>query len=175
MIKTQGNVTFSLVYVLLGSINPFQQIKDSLQSVRFQKKNHCRYRTYTDPFIPTVETFGNCQRPVSSLGVSQHAQNNKPVKIRTQLVVEVARVIEESHPCHTTYVVCFQMLDFGTSKSNSEVSKSNFVKITSFSKTIYFTGSCFSQCFILFNSSCYQVSFYAINYFGYITNSVQCL
>ena len=32
-------------------------------------------------------------------------------------------------------VVCFQMLDFGTSKSNSEVSKSNSWKITSFLKT----------------------------------------
>ena len=33
-------------------------------------------------------------------------------------------------------VVCLQMLDFGTSKSNSEVSKSNLWKITSFSKTM---------------------------------------
>ena len=33
----------------------------------------------------------NCQRPVFSLGVSQHAQNNKPVNISTKLVVEVAR------------------------------------------------------------------------------------
>ena len=32
-------------------------------------------------------------------------------------------------------VVCFQMLDFETSSSKSEVSKSNSWKITSFSKT----------------------------------------
>ena len=32
-------------------------------------------------------------------------------------------------------VVCFQMLDFETSNSKSEVSKSNSLKITSFSKT----------------------------------------
>ena len=32
-------------------------------------------------------------------------------------------------------VVCFQMLDFETSNSKSEVSKSNSWKITSFSKT----------------------------------------
>ena len=32
-------------------------------------------------------------------------------------------------------VVCFQMLDFETSNSKSEVSKSNSLKIISFSKT----------------------------------------
>ena len=32
--------------------------------------------------------------------------------------------------------VCFQMLDFGTSKSNFEVSKSYSWKITSFTKTM---------------------------------------
>ena len=48
-------------------------------------------------------------------------------------------------------VVCFQMLDFETSKSNFGVSKSNsWNKITSFSKTIrHFRGSRLSQCFIL--------------------------
>ena len=36
--------------------------------------------------------FGNCQRPVFSLGVSQHhAQNKKSVEIFAQLVIEVAR------------------------------------------------------------------------------------
>jgi len=36
------------------------------------------------------DTFGNCQRPVFSLGVTQHAYD-KSVKIWTQLVMEVAR------------------------------------------------------------------------------------
>ena len=36
---------------------------------------------------------------------------------------------------HKVQVVCFRMLDFETSKSNSEVSKSNCVKITSYLKT----------------------------------------
>ena len=49
-------------------------------------------------------------------------------------------------------VVCFQMLDFETSNSKSEVSKSNSWKITSFSKR----GSCFLQCFILSSSPHYS-------------------
>ena len=58
-------------------------------------------------------------------------------------------IMEEKTPL-SHEVVCFQMLGFETSKSNSEVSKSKSFKITSFSKTIrYFRGSRFSQCFIL--------------------------
>ena len=42
--------------------------------------------------LKTLNTIGNCQRPVFSLGVSQqYAYNNKPVKILVQLVVEVVR------------------------------------------------------------------------------------
>ena len=37
--------------------------------------------------LEALDTFGNCQRPVSQ----KYAQNDKPVKILTQLVVEVAR------------------------------------------------------------------------------------
>ena len=46
--------------------------------------------TYKDELalLKTLDTFGNCQRPVFSFGVSQ---NNKPVKFWTQLVVEVVR------------------------------------------------------------------------------------
>ena len=35
-----------------------------------------------------MDTFGNCQRPVFSLGVPQRAQNNKPVKICAQLIIK---------------------------------------------------------------------------------------
>ena len=41
--------------------------------------------------LKTLDTIGNCQRPVFSLSVSQHAWNKKPVEIWTQLDVEVAR------------------------------------------------------------------------------------
>ena len=44
-------------------------------------------------------------------------------------------------------IFCFQMLDFETSKSNSEVSKSNSWKLLISRKLRYFRGSSFSQCF----------------------------
>ena len=65
------------------------------------------------------------------------------------------------------------MLDFGTSKSNSEVSKSNSWKFTSFSKTTLLQREPFLTMFYTINSSiaCYQVSFYAKNYFEYLVSS----
>ena len=61
-------------------------------------------------------------------------------------------------------VVCFQMHDFETSKLNSEVFKYNLWKITSFSKTMPFLTMFYmvEQLPI----ACYQVRFYANNYFG---------
>ena len=64
--------------------------------------------------------------------------------------------------------VCFQMIEFGTSKSNAEVSKSNPWKITSFSKTTTLQMEACLTMFYIMNSSpllVYQVSFYACNYF----------
>ena len=51
-----------------------------------------KYKKYPNP-LKTLDTIGNCQRPVFSLGVSQqvHKLINKPVKIWAQLVVKVAR------------------------------------------------------------------------------------
>ena len=66
-------------------------------------------------------------------------------------------------------VVCFQMLDFETSNSKSEVSKSIFLKIASFLKTtsegavshsvLYHQQLPITRC---------QVRFYANNYFEYL-------
>ena len=50
-------------------------------------------------------------------------------------------------------VVCFQMLDFETSKSNSEVSKSNSGNATSFSKTTLFQRELFLTMFYTINLS----------------------
>ena len=44
--------------------------------------------------LKTLDTIGDCQRLVFTVGVSQHnmhKNNNKPVKIRAKSVVEVAR------------------------------------------------------------------------------------
>ena len=50
-------------------------------------------------------------------------------------------------------VVCFQMLDFETSNSKSEVSKSNLWKITSFSKTTSLQMEPFLTMYFTINSS----------------------
>ena len=50
-------------------------------------------------------------------------------------------------------VVCFLMLDFETSNSKLEVSKSNSWKITSFSKTMSLQGELFLTMFYTINLS----------------------
>ena len=65
-------------------------------------------------------------------------------------------------------IVRFQMLDFDTSKSYSEVSKSNSWKITSFSKTTPLQREPFLTIFYTINElsiTRYHVMFYANNYF----------
>ena len=68
-------------------------------------------------------------------------------------------------------VVCFQMLDFGTSNTNSEVSKSNSNIIVEnyFSLENYvISEGAFSHNVLYYQQlsiACYQVSFYANNYF----------
>ena len=65
-------------------------------------------------------------------------------------------------------VVCFQMLDFETSKYNSEVSKSNSWKVTSLSKNYVTSEGAFSHNVLYYQPlpiAHYQVRFYATNYF----------
>ena len=50
-------------------------------------------------------------------------------------------------------VVCFQMLGFETSNSNLEVSKSNSLKVTSFSKTTSLQRELFFTMFYTINLS----------------------
>ena len=54
---------------------------------------------------------------------------------------------------NTLEVVCFQMLDFETSISKSEISKLNSWKITSFSKTTFLQREPFLTMFYTINSS----------------------
>ena len=65
-------------------------------------------------------------------------------------------------------VVCFQMLDFETSKFNSEVSKSNLWKTTSFLKTTITSEGAVSHNVLYYQPlpiTRYQVRFCANNYF----------
>jgi hypothetical protein len=68
--------------------------------------------------LKTLDTIGNFQRPVFSLAVSQHMH-----KTTSLWKFQLNRSSS------------FQVLDFETSNSKSEVLKSNSWKITSFSKT----------------------------------------
>ena len=75
--------------------------------------------------LKTVDTIGNCHRPVFSLGVSQHLH-----KTRCENLSSIGRqsceiIMKEKTPLLSHELVCFQMVDFGTSQSNSEVLKSN--------------------------------------------------
>ena len=65
-------------------------------------------------------------------------------------------------------VVCFQMLDFETSKSNSEVSKSNLVENYFFLENYVTSEGAVSHNVLYYQQlsiARYQVSFYANNYF----------
>ena len=105
--------------------------------------------------LKTLDTIGNCQRLVFTLAVSQHMHKTTvkiSVKIWAQSVVEVARIMKEKIPS-SHEVVCVQMLDFETSNSKSEVSKSIRWKLLLSRKLHYFRGSCFSQMFYTTNLS----------------------
>ena len=91
--------------------------------------------------LKTLDTIGNCQRPVFSLGVSQHMHNKQTCETLSSICRQSCEMIMKEKTPLSYEVVCFQMLDFETSNSNSEVSKSNSLH--------FFRGSRFSQCFIL--------------------------
>ena len=70
-------------------------------------------------------------------------------------------------------VACFHVLDFETSNSKLDVSKSISWKITSFSKTMSLQRDPFLTINnVLYHQplpiTCYQVRFYAYNYFEYL-------
>ena len=73
----------------------------------------------------------DCSKPVSSIG-------------RRNCEITVKEKTPLSHE-----VVCFQMLDFETSKPYSDVLKSNMGKLLLSQKLRHFRGSCISQCFIV--------------------------
>ena len=74
-------------------------------------------------------------------------------------------------------VVCFQMLDFETSNSKPEFSKSNSCKITSFVKTTLLQWESFLTMFYTTNSSPLPITKYGVmlTIILSVTNSVQCM
>ena len=113
-------------------------------------------------FLQTLNshhTIGNCQRPVFSLAVYHHMH-----KITDQWILFLlnrSSKLRENNERNTNLshvVVCFLMLDFETSNSKSEVSKSNSWKSTSFSKTTLLQREPFLTMFYTFNSSPFVVT-----------------
>ena len=98
----------------------------------------------------------SCQRPVFSLGVSQHKKINMhkqknmwkfelnwSSKFR-DIIMKENKIIIFTRRC---------VLDFETSKSNSDVSKSNSWKITSFTKNTLIQREPFLKMFYTINLS----------------------
>ena len=99
--------------------------------------------------LMTLDTIGNCQRSVFSLGVSQHM--HKIINLWKFDLNRSSRLQDNNERKNTLVapwsyeVLCFQMLDFKTSNPKSEVLKSNSWKITSFSKTTSLQRGCYSK------------------------------
>ena len=92
-------------------------------------------KIYTLP-LKAVDTNGNCQNPVFSLCVSQHVHDKKTCENLSSIGRRSCEITMKEKTPLSHKVVYFQMLDFETSSSKLEVSKSNSWKITCFSKTI---------------------------------------
>ena len=111
--------------------------------------------------LKTLDTIGNCQIPVLSLGVSQHM--HKITKLNWSM-----RDMNEKTTTLPHEVMWFQILDFETSNSNSEVSKSKFVEYYFFLGN-YFTSEGAVSHNVLYHQPLpitrNQVRFYANNYF----------
>ena len=121
--------------------------------------------TFLDQFhnCMALNTIGNCQRPVFSLDVSQHMHTKQNCENLSSFGHRSCDIIMKEKTPLSNEVVCFQILDFETSNSKSEVSKSNSWKIAFFLKTIrHFRGSRFSQ---PLRMTRYQVRFYNSYYF----------
>ena len=121
--------------------------------------SHCAY-------LKKLYTFSNCQRPISSLGVSQHLLCKKLQTYANFNLIgsrSFEIIMEENIPL-SHEVVCFQML-LGTSKSNSEI---KFMENYFFLKYVTSAGAVSHNvlyCQQLSINCFYQVSFYANNYF----------
>ena len=70
--------------------------------------------------------LGNCQRPVFSLGVSQHMHKIQTCENLKSICRRSCEIIMEEKTPLSHEVVCFQMLDFKTSKPNSYKSVFSF-------------------------------------------------
>ena len=104
--------------------------------------------------LKTVDTIGNCQRLVFSLCVSKHMHkitNLWKFELNWSSKLRDMNEIKKTPLSHE--VVCFHMLDFETSNSKLEVSKSKSWKITFFLKTTSLQREPFLTIFYTINLS----------------------
>ena len=106
------------------------------------------------PCLKTLDTIGNCQRLVFTVGVLTNLlkfELNRSSKLRD--IIE-----RKKHPVApwSLEVVCFQMLDFETSNLRSRNQIRG--KLLLSRKLRHFRGGCFSQCFVLSTSPHYSYS-----------------
>ena len=104
--------------------------------------------------LKTVDTIGNCQRPVFSLGVYQHKitnlwkfEPNRSSKLRDNND-------RKKHPCHTklcAFICLISRPQILNLRSRNQIRE----KLLLSQKLHYFRGSRFSQCFILSTSPHY--------------------
>ena len=113
-------------------------------------------------YLKTVDTFGNCQRPVFSIGVSQHMHKITDLW-KFELIWSLK--LQDNNERKNTLVT--------RSDFTCLISRLQILNLRSWNqirwKLPYFRGSRFSQCFILSNQpppiTRYQVRFSDNNYF----------
>ena len=108
--------------------------------------------------LKTVDTIGNCQRPVFSLGVSQHMHKITNLwKFELDWSSELRDNYErKKHPCHTK-LCAFRCLISRPQILNLRSRNQIRGKLLLSRKLRHFRGSRFSQCFILSTSPHYSL------------------
>ena len=143
------------VFYFKTNRNPTMDLQHVPNVFHWKKKIKKKSRiSYQMSLLKTVDTIGNCQTPVFSLGESQQKHKitnlwkfelNWSLKLRDNNE-------RKKHPCY------MKLCAFRCLISKPEVLKSNSWKITSFLKTnfLYYQQLSITR---------YQVRFYAYNYF----------
>ena len=110
------------------------------------------------PALKTLDTIGNCQRPVFSLGVSQHMHKITNLwKFELDWSSKLRDNYErKKHPCHTK-LCAFRCLISRPQILNLRSQNQIRGKLLLSRKLRHFRGSRFSQCFILSTSPHYSL------------------
>ena len=119
--------------------------------------NLCLVSRLQQRILKTMDTIGNCRRPVFSLGVSQHMHNITNLwKFELNRSSKLRDINErKKHPCHTK-LFAFWCLISRPQILNLRSQNQIRGKLLLSRKLRHFRVSCFSQCFILSTSPRYS-------------------